>query len=212
MAGWSAAYDAVFAKYGFIVSNDLDEAVTIAAVLATNPLPKGDRVAVLTVSGGGGIWGAEPVSIQGLKVPELSPAVQAQIRAMDAVLWRRRQSDRCHRPGAQGGFSPSNCSLISDEVDAILVVLSLFSDTRMSFKPAELAPVIAAQKKPVVFYSYTLPSAFARGELAKARRVSAIGSHPCRGRDAAAGRLCQFQPGAAGGCCGHAAARYFRAF
>src|SRR5256884_4344038 len=36
MAGWSAAYDAVFAKYGFIVSNDLDEAVTIAAVLTTN--------------------------------------------------------------------------------------------------------------------------------------------------------------------------------
>src|SRR6476620_12581625 len=38
MAGWSAAYDAVFAKYGFIVSNDLDEAVTIAAVLTTNPM------------------------------------------------------------------------------------------------------------------------------------------------------------------------------
>ena len=27
MAGWSAAYDAVFAKYGFIVSNDLDEEI-----------------------------------------------------------------------------------------------------------------------------------------------------------------------------------------
>ena len=61
MAGWSAAYDAVFAKYGFIVSNDLDEAVTIAAVLTTNPMPKGDRVAVLTVSGGAGIWGADTV-------------------------------------------------------------------------------------------------------------------------------------------------------
>ncbi len=71
MAGWSAAYDAVFAKYGFIVSNDLDEAVTIAAVLTTNPLPKGDRVAVLTVSGGAGIWGADTVSMQGLQVPEL---------------------------------------------------------------------------------------------------------------------------------------------
>jgi acetyltransferase len=62
MAGWSAAYDAVFAKYGFIISNDLDEAVAIAAVLTTNPLPKGDRVAVLTVSGGAGIWGADPGS------------------------------------------------------------------------------------------------------------------------------------------------------
>src|SRR6201994_2815429 len=80
MAGWSAAYDAVFAKYGFIVSNDLDEAVTIAAVLASNPLPRGDRVAVLTVSGGGGIWGADTVSLQGLQVPELSAAVQAEIK------------------------------------------------------------------------------------------------------------------------------------
>src|SRR3954468_23585876 len=80
MAGWSAAYDAVFAKYGFIVSNDLDEAVTIAAVLTTSPWPKGDRVAVLTVSGGGGIWGADTVSMQGLKVPELSQPTQAQIR------------------------------------------------------------------------------------------------------------------------------------
>src|SRR5712671_3590322 len=80
MVGWSGAYDAVFANYGFIVSNDLDEAVTIAAVLTTNPLPKGDRVAVLTVSGGAGIWGADTVSMQGLKVPELSEAVQAQIR------------------------------------------------------------------------------------------------------------------------------------
>src|SRR5260221_3171883 len=58
MAGWSAAYDAVFAKYGFIVSNDLEEAVTIAAVLARHPLPRGDRVAVPTRFGGAGLCGA----------------------------------------------------------------------------------------------------------------------------------------------------------
>ena len=82
MAGWSAAYDAVFAKYGFIVSHDLDEAVTIAAVLTTTPRPRGDRVAVVTVSGGAGIWAADAVSAQGLQVPELSEAVQAKIRGM----------------------------------------------------------------------------------------------------------------------------------
>ena len=102
MAGWSAAYDAVFAKYGFIVSNDLDEAVTIAAVLTTNPLPKGDRVAVLTVSGGAGIWGADTVSMQGLQVPELSEGIQAR----DQASWMpsygaARQSDRRHRAGRQ---------------------------------------------------------------------------------------------------------------
>jgi acyl-CoA synthetase (NDP forming) len=43
----------------------------------------------------------------------------------------------------------------------------LSSDTRMPFKEAELKPVIEAQNKPMVFYSYTLPSDFARRELAK---------------------------------------------
>jgi acyl-CoA synthetase (NDP forming) len=60
---------------------------------------------------------------------------------------------------------------VSDEVDAILVVLSLSSDTRMPFKQAELKPVIDAQNKPIVFYSYTLPSDFARKELAASGAV-----------------------------------------
>jgi acyl-CoA synthetase (NDP forming) len=34
------------------------------------------------------------------------------------------------------------------------------------FKPAELKPVIEAQAKPILFYSYTLPSAYAREQLA----------------------------------------------
>jgi acetyltransferase len=169
MAGWSAAYDAVFARYGFIVSNDLDEAVTIAAVLTTNPLPKGDRVAVLTVSGGAGIWGADTVSMQGLKVPELSAGLQTEIKKlMPSYGAAGNPIDVTAQGAGSGGLQKSIDLLVaSDEVDAILVVVSLSSETRMSFKEAELKPVIVAQNKPVVFYSYTLPSLFARTELAK---------------------------------------------
>src|SRR6201986_341719 len=169
MAGWSAAYDAVFAKYGFIVSNDLDEAVTIAAVLASNPLPRGDRVAVLTVSGGGGIWGADTVSLQGLQVPELSADVQAEIKQwMPSYGSAKNPIDVTAQGVSMGGLQKSiGLFDASDEVDATLVVLSLSSDTRMWFKEAELKPVISAQNKPVVFYSSTLPSQFAREELAK---------------------------------------------
>ena len=168
MAGWSAAYDAVFAKYGFIVSNDLDEAVTIAAVLTTNPMPKGDRVAVLTVSGGAGIWGADTVSMQGLQVPELSAPIQAEIRALIPSYGSARNPIDVTAQGVHSGGLQKSIDLlsVSDEVDAVLVVLSLSSDTRMPFKQAELKPVISAQNKPIVFYSYTLPSQFARTELA----------------------------------------------
>jgi acetyltransferase len=168
MAGWSAAYDAVFAKYGFIISNDLDEAVAIAAVLTTNPLPKGDRVAVLTVSGGAGIWGADTVSMQGLQVPELSAAIQAEISKLLPSYGATRNPIDVTAQGVHSGGLQKGIDLldVSDEVDALLVVLSLSSDTRMPFKQAELKPVISAQNKPIVFYSYTLPSDFARRELA----------------------------------------------
>ncbi len=169
MAGWSAAYDAVFAKYGFIVSNDLDEAVAIAAVLTTSPLPKGDRVAVLTVSGGAGIWGADTVSAQGMQVPELSASIQNEIRKLLPSYGAARNPIDVTAQGVNSGGLQKSIDLLScsDEVDAILVVLSLSSEVRMPFKQAELKPVIDAQKKPLVFYSYTLPSMFARTELAK---------------------------------------------
>jgi len=168
MAGWSAAYDAVFARYGFIVSNDLDEAVAIAAALTANPLPKGDRVAVLTVSGGGGIWAADSVSLQGLQVPELSGTIQAEIAKLMPSYGSARNPIDVTAQGAHAGGLQKSIDLldVSDEVDAVLVVLSLSSDTRMAFKQAELKPVISAQHKPMVFYSYTLPSHFARKELA----------------------------------------------
>jgi acyl-CoA synthetase (NDP forming) len=173
MAGWSAAYDAVFAKYGFIVSNDLDEAVTIAAVLTSNPMPKGGRVAVLTVSGGAGIWGADTVAMQGLQVPELSETIQKEISKLLPSYGATRNPIDVTAQGVHSGGLQKSIDLldVSDEVDAILVVLSLSSDTRMPFKQAELKPVLDVQNKPVVFYSYTLPSQFARAELAASGAV-----------------------------------------
>src|SRR3954454_19677828 len=147
MAGWTAAYDAVFARYGFIVSNDLDEAVTIAAVLTTNPMPKGDRVAVLTVSGGAGIWGTDSVSLQALKVPELSASTQTQIKQWMPSYGAAGNPVDVTAQGVSSGGLQKSIELFdaSDEVDATLVVLSLSSDARMWFREAELKPVISAQ-------------------------------------------------------------------
>ena len=138
-------------------------------MLASNPLPKGDRVAVVTVSGGAGIWGTDAVALRGLQVPELSEPIQAEIRTLMPSYGTARNPIDVTAQGVTSGGLQRSVDLLtaSDEVDAILVMLSLSSEVRMPFKEAELKPVLAAQKKPVVFYSYTLPSEFARRELAK---------------------------------------------
>src|ERR1700755_2734658 len=126
MAALSAAYDAVFAKYGLIVSNDLDEAVTIAAILTTNPLPKGDRVAVLTVSGGAVIWGADTVSMQGLKLPELSSSIQTEIKRLLPSYGAAGNPIDVTAQGVHSGGLQKSIDLldVSEEVDAVLWGLS----------------------------------------------------------------------------------------
>ncbi len=168
MAGWTAAYDAVFAKYGFIVSHDLDEAVAIAAVFATAPLPRGDRVAVVTVSGGAGAWVADTLATEGLQVPELSQSLQAQVRALIPSYGSPRNPVDITAQAVHSGGLQTIVGLLeqSDDIDVIVIVVSLASETRIPVKREEIKPLIDAQRKPILFFTYTLPSQFARTELA----------------------------------------------
>ena len=82
LSGSYTAYHAVFERYGVIEAEDADEAVAIAGVLVTCPLPKGRRVGIITPSGGGGVWMADTLSAHGLIVPPLSAATQAALRPL----------------------------------------------------------------------------------------------------------------------------------
>ena len=70
LSGSYTAYHAVFERYGVIEAEDADEAVAIAGVVLTCPLPKGRRAGIITVSGGGGAWMADTLSAHGLIVPQ----------------------------------------------------------------------------------------------------------------------------------------------
>ncbi|EGP09820.1 hypothetical protein CSIRO_0628 [Bradyrhizobiaceae bacterium SG-6C] len=168
MAGWTAAYDAVFAKYGFIVSHDLDEAVAIAAAFASAPFPHGDRVAIVTVSGGAGAWMADTLAAEELQIPELPDALQAQVRALIPSYGSPRNPVDITAQAVHSGGLQKIVELLerSDAVDVIVVVVSLSSETRIPVKQDEIRPLIAAQRKPILFFTYTLPSPFARTELA----------------------------------------------
>ena len=170
MAGWGAAYDAVFAKYGLIAATDIDEAVAIAAAFASNPAPKGDRVAVVTVSGGAGAWVADTLASEDLAIPELSEAVQAEIRALIPAYGSPRNPVDITAQAVHSGGLQKIIELLtrSEEIDIIVVVLSLSSETRTPLKTAEIKPVIDAQAKPILIHTYTLPSQFSRDGLGQA--------------------------------------------
>ena len=170
MAGWNAAYDAVFSEHGIIRADDPDEAVAIAAAFATAPPARGPRVAVVTASGGAGAWAADTLAVAGLALPELSPALQQAIGAFIPPYGSARNPIDITAQAVLSGGLLRAIELLCDsaEVDAVVAVVSLASEKRMAIDIAALKAIVARQAKPVLFYSYTLPSMLARKALASA--------------------------------------------
>jgi acyl-CoA synthetase (NDP forming) len=64
--------DALFHQAGVLRADTLEELLDITSLLAAQPLPRGNRVAILTNAGGLGILCADACEAAGLSLPELS--------------------------------------------------------------------------------------------------------------------------------------------
>jgi acetyl coenzyme A synthetase (ADP forming)-like protein len=79
LAGSEAAVDALFRQAGVLRARTLEELVDAAALLSSQPLPRGRRVAVLTNAGGLGILCADACEAAGLELPELAQETRAAL-------------------------------------------------------------------------------------------------------------------------------------
>src|SRR3982751_2251912 len=76
------ADDAIFRQHGIIRGEDLDHMVDVATAFAYCPLPRGNRVAVITGSGGSAVWMADVLSAHGLELPVLEDDIQKRVLAL----------------------------------------------------------------------------------------------------------------------------------
>ena len=73
-------YRAAFRGGGFIEIRDVDDLIDICKVFRTRKLPAGNRVAVLTLSGGAGVLLADRCVEHGLELPKLAATTTAKLR------------------------------------------------------------------------------------------------------------------------------------
>jgi acetyl coenzyme A synthetase (ADP forming)-like protein len=76
------ASDALFHQAGIIRVNALEELFNVATLLSNQPVPRGNRVAIVTNGGGPGIIAADACEHYGLALPELPPEVIEALRAV----------------------------------------------------------------------------------------------------------------------------------
>jgi acetyltransferase len=73
MSGTDAVYEAIFRQKGIIRVLEPDDLYDTASMLAKNKLPKGNRVGIITTTGGGGVVLLDKLAEMGIVIPELTP-------------------------------------------------------------------------------------------------------------------------------------------
>ena len=172
LAGSVRAYEAMFRRYGIVAGHDVDEMIDMAAGFAyfRHRLPRGKRVAILTPSGGAGIWLADVCEAHGLEVPALDERTRAAIdRLLPAYGSSRNPVDVTAQVIFHLGYAPV-LELIasSPSIDAVLVAGSLGLAKYVKPQLEELARLGKAIHMPVIFCAYTLAHPEAIGLLARA--------------------------------------------
>jgi acetate---CoA ligase (ADP-forming) len=81
LAASDVTVDALFRQSGVIRTDTLEELFDVASLLVNQPLPRGNRVGIITNAGGPGILCADTCEARGLEVPLLTEASREQLRS-----------------------------------------------------------------------------------------------------------------------------------
>ncbi|MDI6726034.1 MAG: acetate--CoA ligase family protein [Smithellaceae bacterium] len=114
LAADDAVVDAAFRQAGIVRVANVDEMFDVAMAFANMPLPKGNRVAIVSEGGGDNSVAADNAEHFGLEVPVLPPAAQERIRPF--LLAGMPASN----PIDYGGTAEENPDMINKVVEVLM--------------------------------------------------------------------------------------------
>ena len=162
--GVAADFDMLCAATGVIAVADPDDAVAAALGRLTNPVAAGRRVGIVTTAGGAGTVLSECLTEAGFNVPVLDQKLQARLRPTFPSYGSAANPIDVTAQGIFTGGVLQSLEVLLDgeEVDSVVLALSLSNERSISLDVAALSALRARRSKPVLIYSYTLLSPFAR--------------------------------------------------
>jgi acyl-CoA synthetase (NDP forming) len=153
-------YDRLLDHPAIQLITDADVLIDLLQARSKCPPMAGRRVAVVTTSGGAGVWTSDACRLAGLQLPILSPATQASLaKHMPAYGSPVNPVDLTAQFIAGGQFAPALEILVdSGEVDGIVLVTSLSSAARLENEHEALAVLVKRSPIPLIVYGYTRPT------------------------------------------------------
>jgi len=80
LAGLDVGVDALFEQTGIMRVDTVEELFDVASALSNQPVPKGNRVCVVTNAGGAGVLATDALINNGMEMPGISPATIKELK------------------------------------------------------------------------------------------------------------------------------------
>ncbi len=136
LAGADMAYGAAFKRAGVIRAEHFEELFDYARAFAAQPLPRGNRVVVITNAGGPGIMAADAAELRGLRMVPPAESIRQQLRqALPAAAAVGNPVDVIGDADPDRYLRAFQLVQEDETVDAIIVLVTPQNMTR----PTELA-------------------------------------------------------------------------
>ena len=150
LAGADIAYGAAFKRAGVIRAETFEQLFDYATAFAMQPMPKGNRVAIITNAGGPGIMAVDAVENLGMEVAVLTNSIATALKSkLPAAASVGNPIDVLGDAEPDRYVMAVNAAQDDDQVDAIIVILTPQAMT----KPAETAQAVTGclrGEKPVL--------------------------------------------------------------
>lgn len=155
LAGADEVYAAAFRQAGVIRVDDDDELCDVVYALLNCPLPRNNRVGILSIGGGPGALTAEACEKEDLALGKLEPSTVKKLDQYLPSRWPRRN------PVDMAGPSTAEFSVIADlllalledaNIDAVFLLAPIVMDrtlltNRMGLKPGQIKAYRAKEEK-----------------------------------------------------------------
>ncbi len=176
LAGADQIYDGAFRQAGIVRLDTWQEFLDIPKVFASQPLPRGNRLAIVTVSGAAGIMAIDSAVENGLTIAQLSSTTIHKLAKIYPRLIGNPVDIGSGAPivsDIHRAFESVIAAVLADEgVDCVIVVLWVTSDAEASNIGNVFRQLRQRFSKPMAIWMYG-PKLSPKGELT--RQLEAMG-------------------------------------
>lgn len=125
LSGSDDIYDAAFKRAGIVRVNEIADLFNAAEVLGTQPLPKGNRVAIITNAGGPGVMASDALIGFGGQLAKLSQKTIENLNGVLPTFWSHGNPIDVLGDASPDRYRAAMDAALNDEnVDGILIIFT----------------------------------------------------------------------------------------